>query len=129
MDDVNRILDVLREIRELEQFRGLHRDRIPVVIFRPRDRPADLARLLEQWVTEFRGNLPWRLRYSGPGINWVLAPQRLWDFAAERGVGGRPAEAMLSRGEPDLVERAHDDLRGLAEYLSARWRAHRGNAT
>jgi hypothetical protein len=68
-DDADYILSVLNGIRELEQSRGLHRDEIPVVVFRPKDRTPELAELLSEWIAEFPGQIAWRLtyRFDGPG--------------------------------------------------------------
>jgi len=123
-DDADYILSVLNGIRKLEQSKGLHRDQIPVVVFRPKDRTPELAELLSEWIAEFPGRSAWRLtyRFDGPGINWVIAPVRLFEFAEQRNLGKalRTAEPLLSKEDPEFLRRAHEDLDRLATYLADR---------
>lgn len=124
LEDVNYIFSVLRGIRELEQARGLHRDQIPVIVFRPKDRTPELAELLSEWIAEFPGRLAWRLtyRFDEPGVNWVIAPVRLHELAEQRNLGRalQSAEPLLLKEDPEFLRKAHEDLDHLATYVADR---------
>ena len=127
------IFEVLSEMGELEQARGRVRGPdggpstcAPLIAFRHRDRTPELARLLGRWVGEFSGEFRWHFDASSPGINWVLAPQRLWGFAAEHDLlGVREARVILIERDPDFGRRSNAELERLADFLRDRWRRHR----
>lgn len=128
------IFDVLRSIGELEQTGGDYGEPTPerltfapVVVFRHRERTQELAERLAGWIAGFRGEYEWRLQYSlsGPGINWVLAPRKLWDVAAQRGLRGvKAAQVVLQQEDPEFGRRANAELERLAAHLASLWRSY-----
>ena len=120
------LAEVLKEMGALEQFRGGSLQRPPVIAFRYKGSPPELAALLAEWVAEFPGEMRWRFDPEGPGINWVLGPQRVWDYAAEHGLAGElEAAARLAEDDPEFGRRAHAEQPLLADHLRGLWRRHR----
>jgi hypothetical protein len=128
------IFEVLSEMGELELGRGRVRGVdggpsacAPMIAFRYRDLTPELARLMGQWVGEFPGEFRWHFDASWTGSNWVLAPQRLWDYAAEHDLTGvREARVVLIERDPDFGRRANAELERLGDFLRERWRHRRG---
>lgn len=128
------IFNVLRSIGEVEQTGGDYPQVVgdivflaPVVMFRHKHRTQELADLLTKWIGEFPGELRWHLGYklSGPGINWVLAPQRLWDVAEQRKLASlKTASQQLLREDPEFGRKARVELDMLADHLASCWQEH-----
>ena len=123
---MHRLAEVLEEMCELVQFRPGLRERPPLIAFRFKGSPLALAALLGKWIAEFPGEIPWHFDSSGPGANWVLGPQRIWDYAAEgKYQGAFESQAGLADEDPEFALRAQSELLRLADYLQVNWRRHR----
>jgi len=119
------VRNMLDEICELEQFRSGSLQRPALIAFRFKGRPPELAALLTKWVAEFPGEMRWHFNPNGPGINWVLGPQRIWDYTMEHGLQGeREAVVHLAEEDPEFTRRSQAELIRLADYLRDCWRRH-----
>ena len=90
----------------------------PLLVFRfepPLPRTADK---IAKCVKEFPGELEWHFNASGPGINWVLGPERLWRVAdVQRLQGAKAARDLIREQDPDFGIRANAELDRLADFF------------
>jgi hypothetical protein len=124
---MHKLLRILDQIGELEQGGGpaQHwREKAlplpPVIIWRHKSRSAELAAWFARVIAEYRGTTVWR--FDSSGTNWGIGPQRLWDFAAERGLAGpKDAETALGEQDPSFSREANEDIERLADFIWQRW--------
>ncbi|MBJ7373632.1 MAG: hypothetical protein JHD19_19465 [Pseudomonas sp.] len=76
---------------------------------------------LKAAVEGYEGALSWSLvgrpREGLPGINWMIAPSRLWEVGDCASQKNMTAAVYLSTHEPSLGPLAYEDLTGLAEHV------------
>lgn len=93
----------------------------PFIAFRFKCIGKDDIDKLRFAVEGYKGALPWSLfgrsRENLPGINWMVAPTRLWEVSECALKANMTAAVYLSIHEPLLGPLAYEDLVGLAEHV------------
>lgn len=93
----------------------------PYVSFRFVEECPAVVQKLRQAVGEYSGKISWQLinhkRDGLPGVNWTIAPSRLWEInEVASALEVTPAQ-YLATYEPAFGPAAYDDMEGLTRYI------------
>ncbi len=120
------IIDVLGELGDYEWYgrypsRDSSGDQLnfpPTVIWRYKQRDADLNNKIKKIVENFEGNVTWDLYEAGRNRNMVLVPKRLGEITKLKGLlGDVDAAYFLMNEEPEFGQIANKDLKDLAKLI------------
>jgi hypothetical protein len=113
-------IEVLQEIAEIEHWTRIPASGAsahpPVITWRYKDPPLELAALIRRAISTFAGAIAWE--FTATDRNWSLKPARISEYARERGSkGGLYAASELKTAEPEFGILANAELPLLAEHI------------